>query len=445
MELSNVANNPLLGFAPTYGTSTYKLTPQDSLLVEKGGSSLRALDIYHNLATDPHVFACIDKISQEIISREFVVKPFDESVKAREISDWVTEMLTSLGQDYEDDNEYVQIADTHSMGLDALFKSFSFAQITGYQPAEVIWGIDKDDLPYPRAVKPKDPRRFTFEANSEGAIFPKILLNTRGYDGLYLPKRKFIFHTYWSIATDDPYGMSLSRQIYYPVLWKREAFTYWLTILDRFSDPIALGKAPDHATDEQLEAFKSFLVGISRETSAVLPEGFEVSFETVSLGGVKDVLEALIESCDRHISLAILGEAVTGEQVGSALGSQKETIGNSIRIMKAKAISEGICNTLNNTLIKWAVKYRFGEDAPVPTLHRIFEDKKDLSLILSHFQTLKLIGFPIDFSQIEELTGYRILNQDGQVKSGKKSVEDILAGLNDKTDSLPDSPEETPE
>lgn len=431
-ELANIANNPLLGFSPTYGSQTYKLTPQDSLLVEKGGTSLRALDVYHDLCTDPHVFGCLEKLTQEIISRDFVVSPYDDSEQSKEVANWVEGMLMNLGSRAEEDDESepIQKAVTYSSGIDSLTKSLAFALITGFQPAEVIWAIDSEGLIYPKFVSPKDARRFSFEADGEGNIYPKLLLNNSSYDGMYLPKKKFIFHTIWSLNTDDPYGMGLGRQIYYPVQWKREAFTYWLTVLDKYTDPIAVGKAPDYSTDEQLEDFKSFLVGISRETSIVLPEGFNIEFVSHNLTGVKEVLTELITICDKHISLSILGEAVTGEQVGSSLGSTRESVGNSIRIMKAKALSDGISDTLNNTLIKWAVEYRFGKDTPCPKFYRVFEDKKDISEIIGHFETLKRMEFPVDFSQLSELTGYKMAE--------KPTVDSILSKLPVKQPTVPE-------
>lgn len=427
-ELANANNNPLIGLPLGYGSRTHLLNSQDALLVERGGSGLRSLDLYFDLASDPHVFACIDKIVQEIISREYIIKPASESQQDLDIAEWTQNMLEHLGENADDANTEVQLASTHSGGFNALTKSLALSMLTGIQPAEILWALDSAYLPYPLAVKPKDARLFVFEADSKGKVYPKLLTNDGSYNGKFLPNRKFIFHTYWAIASDDAYGLGLGRQIYYPVIWKREAFTYWLAILDKFTDPLAIGKAPEYANDEQIDAFKLFLSGISRETSAVLPEGWELDIQSVNITGAIDVLEKLIANCDRHISLAILGEATTGEQ---NTGSYKDSVSNNIRIMKAKAISDGICNTINNTLIKWAVKYRFGEDAKVPKLTRIFEEPSDITKILQHFLTLKNIGFPISFTQIEELTGYKInAEKVSKTKANKpKSIEDILQEL----------------
>lgn len=429
-ELANTANNPLLGMPPSYGSTTHLLNSQDALLVQKGGTGLRALDLYFDLASDPHAFACIDKIIQEIISREYIVKPASQDEKDLKIAEWVQNMLEHLGEQADDKNSKVQCANTHSGGFNSLTKSLALSLLTGIQPAEIIWSLDAESLPFPLAVKPKDARLFIFEADNEGKVYPKLLVNTNSYNGKFLPNRKFIFHTYWAIASDDAYGLGLGRQLYYPIIWKREAFTYWLTILDKFTDPLIIGEAPEYATNEQIEEFKNFLAGIASETSAVLPEGWKININDINITGAVDVLEKLINNCDKHISLAILGEATTGEQ---NTGAYKDGISNSIRVMKAKAISDGICNTLNNTLINWSVKYRFGEDAKIPRLIRIFEEPKDKTTILQHFQTLKQIGFPIDFIQIEELTGYRLApaEEADETQAPKtRTIDEILASLN---------------
>lgn len=422
-ELATIITDPLRGYSPTYGSTTFLLNPQDQLLLEKGGAGMRALDLYLDLATDPHVFACIDKISQEIVSRDWAITPASDSEDDLAIAEWATKMLERLGQNAEDEAESAQLANSCTGGLDELTKALAFSMLTGYQIAEVLWALDESGKPYPQSVKPKDPRRFAFEADSAGRIYLKLLTGDN-YRGYFLPKRKFIIHSYWAVSSDEPYGMSLGRQIYYPVIWKREAFTYWLTVMDKYADPLAIGRVAESATDDQISAFKSFLAGIGRETSAVLPEGFDISFISTNVSSSMDMFSNLITNCDKHISLAILGEAVTGEQVGSGLGSQREAVGNSIRIMKAKALSDSISTTITNTLLKWAVKYRFGEKAKVPIFTRLFEAKQDISLILQHFQTLNQLGFPISYEQVAELTGYKM--DEEKLAKKPKSVSEIL-------------------
>lgn len=427
--LASTINNPLLGFAPIWG-GTVRLTPQDQLLVQAGGGGIRALDVYYDLLVDPHVFATLDKVLQEICSRDWHVKPADDSEKAKEIADWCDNMLSNLGMGGQESANGRQIATTHAGGFDSLTKALGLAYIIGFQPAEIIWGFDKEGLIEPKSVLPKDARRFVFEGDAGGLVYPKLLLTTNSYDGIYLPPRKFILHTFWSIASDDAYGLGIGQQLYYLVQWKRQAYTYWLTMIDRFVEPIAIGKAPAIATDEQIEAFKDFLVGIAKETSAVLPDGFELEFKNAGIQGATEMLMQLIEQLDSAISLAVLGEAVTGEQIGNGLGGAKELISNSIRIMKAKAISDGISTTINNSLLKWAVEFRWGKDAPVPSVWRSFEQKEDINEFLNHMQILQALEYPISFKHIEETTGY-------PMDEAKKAVADKQLARAQKLANLP--------
>lgn len=425
-QLASIVSDPNRGVLPTFG-GTIKLTPQDQLLVAKGGTSVKALDVYYDLIPDPQVFACLDKILQEIISRELIVKPHSRSSKDLAIAKWVEDMLLNLGSEANDEKYGFQLASTHAGGFDFLTKSLGLAYIIGYQPAEIIWGFDSDGLITVKSVVPKDARRFNFESDSEGNIYPKLLFNDGGYDGVFLPPKKFIIHNFWAIASDDPYGFGIGRQLYYPVQWKREAFTYWLTSIDRYSQPSTVGSYPENASDDEVEEFSAFLANIARETSVALPESYSLEYIDADIKGAVDIFDRLVEVCDRYIALAILGEATTGEKVGNGLGGQREEVSNSIRIMKAKAISDGISNTLQKTLVKWAVQYRFGSKAKCPQISRDFEKKADISSYLDNAEKLKRLEFPLDFNQISETTGYSMARpEEEEEKEELPSIDDLL-------------------
>lgn len=421
-ELARLNTSPLLGIPPVFGGQIY-LAPQDTLLNTLGGNSLRALEIYYDLLTDSHAFACLDKILQEIVSRDMVVEPGDESEEAKAIAEWTEQMLKNLGTTNDEEHQGHQLANTFSSGFDSLTKALGLAYMIGRQPAEIMWAIDKDGKPYPKAVMPKDARRFEYHIDANGKIYPKLLTGANT-DGMFLPPRKFIFHTFWAVPSDDPYGLGIARNIYYPVQWKREIFTYWLTTIDKYAQPISIGKAPASATDDEIAQFKEFLVNISAETAVALPDGFELSFESANPTSATEMFLQLIETLDKYISLAILGEAVTGEQVGSGLGSQQEVISNSIRIMKAKAVSDGINATLNNTLIKWAVQYRWGANAPLPKVKRDFERKTDIAAWLQNANLIKQLGYDVSPEQIEKITGIELVKKKSKPLS---SMDDVLA------------------
>lgn len=398
-----MANDPHLGLIPSYG-SVVRLNPQDQLLIEKGGFNSKALDIYYDLFTESHLLSCYAKLVEEIISREWEVTPKDNTPEAKKVADYVKEIINNLGISKKDYQGTQAILNSGMEGFDGLTRGLALALILGIQPAEIIWQLDKEGYPFPDCVSLKDSRRFQFEMTNSGQIIPKLLTNKNSYNGISIPRNKFIFHRYYSLPIDDPYGFGIGQALYYPVQWKREALNNWLFIIENVAKPFAIGETPSTTSEEDRRDFDSFLANLGSYSGVNLPEGFKLSFVTPESKNQSELIGELINQCDKSISDVILGENVSGEKSGTYNNS---TIGNNIRIMKAKSLSDSISNCLNNSLIKWICLYRFGKNAPIPKVWRNFSNKQDISEIVNHVTSLANMGYIVDYNYIEEITGYR--------------------------------------
>lgn len=400
IELSTLANDPLRPLMPTYG-GTVRLLPQDRLLVERGGAGLRMLELYYDLLLDSHVYSVMDKQLQEIISREWSLESASDSGVDKEATIFCKQVLDDLGLDRSVEYRSHAIANKSAGGLNELVRGLGFAYFIGFIPAEIIWAQQGGQI-IAEAISIKDARRFMFDVDSEGYIYPKLFTREDAFKGLFLPPRKFIFHTNWAVPVEDPYGAGVARQCYYPVQWKREALTYWLSLIDKHVDPTAIGVYPDQTSDEKIQQFHTAIANIAQESSIVMPEGFELDFKERSLTGAAQVLTDLVEFCNKSISLAILGEATTGEAIAGS--NAREEISNSIRLMKAKAISDSINSTINNTLLAWLCFYNY-PDATPPKLIRRFEEAEDIDKLVSNITQLANIGYKADPAFIAERTG----------------------------------------
>lgn len=349
----------------------YRLYSKDSLLLAKSGSGFQSLKLYIDLLTDPQVMYCLSKQTNEITSRPWLVRPASDSEQDLEIAEFVTENLKQIGAGYEDEVGGAATISSND-GFDAVVTGMAGALVVGYYPAEIVWTRGPDGRAWAKDVKMKDPRRFTFIGDIAGNIFPRLLTATNGYAGESLPPRKFIFNRYWSHLSEDPFGAGLGRQIYYPVTWKRQALSFWLNFTDKSTTPVAVGTYPPDAEETEIRDFFMDLSNMGQETAIVMPEGWDVKYLESKTTEVTDAYSGLIEYCDKAISLAMLGEATTGQETE---GSQaKDTISNSIRVMKAKGLSDSINATLNNTLIRWIVYLNWGKGVKPPTLERSFEN-----------------------------------------------------------------------
>lgn len=397
VEMASLTNDPWTLGIPAYG-GKLKLSSRDRLLIDKGGMGPSATDIYLDTLTDSQAFACFDRQVSEICSRDWFMEPGGPSELDAMASKFIEESMRNLSTTSDDEHDGLSLV-SNSQGVDGLYRGLALCLITGISVAEVIWYRDINGRPLPREIKIRDSRRFRLESSQDGKIWLKLLTKQFLSDGIYVPAKKFIVCRYWAIPNDDPYGQGAGRYIYYPVQWKREALTLWLSIIDKHTDPTSIGTYPETADPEQIEEFTSLVSNIARDMSATMPEGFKIDFQTANLSN-SELLTTLEKSCDMAISKVIMGESVTGEQMTS--GSYgRESISNSIRIMKAKALSDSISEVLNNTLLKWICKLNFPGAKP-PRIWRQFDDKTE---VISLLKDLKALGYEASEEYIESVFG----------------------------------------
>lgn len=397
IEIASLANDPFLyGGVPTFGK--IRISSRDRTLVENGGTDSQALDLYLNLLSDPHVYAMWDKQITEITSKDWFLEAGGDSDIDKKAFEYVEKTLKNLSlntKDYDPSSGLGIISG--GVGLDGLTRGLGLSLITGISYAEIIWRQDDDGGPTIDNIKIRDPRRFHFDIDESGKVFLKVRTRRHWGDGIFVPPRKFIVHRHWSIPNDDPYGDGIGRILYYPVQWKREILTLWLSIIDKYSDPTAIGKYEDDISEEDKRVFDEALGSIARDMVISMPSSYSVDFVSPSLSSV-DLLSNLEKLCNSYISKVISGEATTGEEQA---GSVKQTVSNSIRLMKAKGFSDLISETINNTLIKWLCNYRFPKANP-PKLWRNFNDVTEKVELLNRIKTL---GFNTTQEYVEDLTG----------------------------------------
>ena len=407
VELASIGNDPFAyGFAPTWGK--IRLSSKDRFLIERGGANPQALDLYLDLLTDNQAFFAWDRQISEITSRELIVEAGGDNEIDIEAAEYVRNLFHTLAIDDRDidDNELAIVG--NGLGIDGITRGLGVSLITGISFGEIIWKRDKQYLPTVEAVKIRDPRRFIFESQN-GKVYLKLLTRSHSFNGINVPGRKFIVCRYWAIPSDDYYGSGLGRLIYYPVTWKRELLTLWLTIVDKYSDPTVIGSYEEDIEDSVKKEFIDGLSSISREMIMTMPKNFDVEFISPTLNG-PEILENLEKLCNSYINKIFSGETNTGEPGGG--GVMRENISNSIRLMKAKAFSDSISETLNNSLVKWLTLYRFPSAKPP----RIWRNFGDVSETITTLKDLKTLGYSTTEEFIENLTGIP-LNKAASKKS----------------------------
>jgi len=380
-EIATIGKDPTI---PAYGGV---LLNRDDTLLSRGGG--KGLKIYDEIERDCHAFAVIQKRKLAIIAREWQLLPASSSALDKKAADLVEEQLKNL--------KFDQVC---LKMLDATLK--------GYSVGEIIWTTDGSEIVASK-VKVKPQRRFIFDEDQE----PRLVTLTNLFPGEQLPPRKFIVHRYGEKDDDNPYGLGLGYRLFWPVFFKRQDITFWLTFVDKFASPTAMGEYPTGTSDADQKKLLNSLSSIASEAGIIVPTGMMVKFLEAARSGSIDTYERLARYMDEQISECVLGETLSTNvgKVGS-LGAAKTH--NEVRLELARGDSDLLSDTLNETLIHWIVELNVPGAKP-PKLWRDFDEGEDLKIRSDMDKNLTEMGFEADEQYINETYG-------GKWKKNPKAV-----------------------
>ena len=368
----NLASIYMFGSSsPFTGQGNTIVRPNDDLLISKGGN--RALIVYQRLLYDEQVQASFKKLTQEITSRPWYIQQYSDKPGDIAVRDFVATVV-------------------EEMNLDDVYIGLAEAMITGFAVGEVMWKKSKRGV-VPFDVRMRDQRRFVFQEDEDSTVgfSMRCLTFNRMFEGVELPKRKFIVNRYYVSHNGDPYGSAVGRILYPLVKFRRRAIESYVLFGDRYATPTAVAKAPLSASTRELDTLYGHLSNLSQETAMILPEGYELEFLNPS--GSPEVFHNLISYVDQQISLLICGENEAGHSEGGSRASSQ--VANRVRVVRASEFSELLSQTLNDTLIRWIVDLNFGTDVAAPILTREFRIEEspitvpDVSLLIQSGYTPK--------------------------------------------------------
>ena len=353
------------------------LRNQDDTLLTRGGG--RGIKIYDDIERDCHAFAVLQKRRLAVVAREWQVVPASESRLDKKAAELVKRQLEGLR-------------------FDQLCQKLLDATLKGYSVAEILWEPRSAELVAAR-VKVKPQRRFVFDENQEA----RLLTRSDLLAGEALPPRKFIVHRYGEKDDDNPYGLGLGHKLFRPVFFKRQGITFWLTFVDKFASPTAMGEYPSGTSEPDQRKLLAALAGISSEAGIIVPQGMLVKFLEAARSGSIDTYERLARYMDEQISECVLGETLSTNvgTVGSKAASQTH---NEVRTELAKADADLLSDTLNETLVRWIVELNL-PGAGLPKVWRDFGEAEDLKLRAERDKIISEMGFEADEQYVNDTYG----------------------------------------
>ncbi len=326
------------------------LRNEDDTLVARGGN--KGLRIFDELKRDAHAGAVLAKRKLAVTSRPWSVEPASDSTLDKQAAELVEEAL-----------KYLRFNHVCKRLLEATLK--------GYAVSEVMWEL-RDGHVLPARVVARDPRRFVFGFDDE----LRLLTPEARLDGEPMPPRKFIVHRRGA-DDDNPYGTGVGGMLFWPVFFKRNTITFWLTFADKFGSPTPIGKYPAGTEQPDKDRLLEALAAIAQDTGITVPEGMVIELLEAKRSGGVDTYEALVRYMDEQMSKAVLGETMSTTAASSGLGSNQAGVQNDVRLEVAKDDGDELDETINDTLVKWIVEFNLPGAQP-PKLCHDFEEPEDL-------------------------------------------------------------------
>ena len=285
------------------------------------------------------------------------------------------------------------------LNFDALTLDLLDATLKGFSVGEVMWVARGAELVAARVLA-RDQRRFVFDIASA----PRLLTKSNQLSGEALPERKFLVYSFGG-KDGTPYGLGLGHRLFWPVFFKRQGITFWLTALDKFGSPTALGKYPASAKPTEQAKLLAALQAIAREAGVIVPEGMEIELIEAKRAGTFDTYERLCRYMDEQISETILGGSITTTPKATGLGSGVSKVQNECRLEIARADADLLSGRLNETLVRWISEYNVPGATP-PAVWRDFEEPEDLESRSKVDKTLHEMGYePESVDYINETYG----------------------------------------
>lgn len=370
-EIASITRDPLRLF---FGGVQFN---SDDTLKARGGA--KGLKIYQECKRDAHAGAVLAKRKLAVTSRPYQMVAASDRRRDKQAADLVENAL-----------KYLRFSNLCKRALDAT--------LNGYSVLEVMWEVRSGQV-LPRRIVARDPRRFVFDVDDQ----LRLLTRANMLIGEPMPGRKFIVHRRGA-DDDSPYGLGVGSMLFWPVFFKRQGITFWLTFADKFGSPTALGRYPTGAGKPEQAKLLQALQAISQDAGVIVPEGMAIELLEATRGGSVATYESLVRYMDDEISKAVLGETMSTTAANTGLGSSQASVQDGVRMEVAVDDAGELDETLNDSLVRWIVDYNL-PGAGYPLLEHIFDEPEDTAKLAERDQRLVAMGFRPSLEYVQQTYG----------------------------------------
>ncbi|EBU1221943.1 TPA: DUF935 domain-containing protein [Salmonella enterica subsp. enterica serovar Java] len=318
--------NTVWGFGSFFG-----MLPNPDPILKAAGMDIRA---YRDMRSDPVVGSAIRRRKSAVKALE---RGFNEGDTDTPVCEFLKDMMASWN-------------------MDAIIGGLLDAPLYGYQPAELMWAKGGGRFVVSNIVT-KPPEWFHFDTDNQ----LRFRGNNGPAEGILPPDYKFVCPAQ-DATYDNPYGFPDLSMCFWPALFKKHGWRFWMTFVEKYGTPWVVAK---HATGQNaspINELMSKLEVMVQDAIAVIPNDSSVEIlEPGSKGASSDIYQQMITMARAEISIALLGQNQTTEaETNKASAQAGLEVANDIRDGDATIVAGAI-----NQVLRYAAELNFG-DVPVP-------------------------------------------------------------------------------
>jgi phage gp29-like protein len=306
---------------------------QDTVLRRLGNN----YEVYRELRRDDQVHTCFQQRRLNLTARPLVIAPGGDRPIDVAAADFLRDNLAQIPFDR-----------SSGMALWGLLYGYSVGECMLEIRERKVW-LGK--------IKIRTPWRFRFD--QAGGL--RLLTRTNMITGELMPPRKFWVTSWGADNDDDPYGLGLAHQLYWPVFFKKQGLSFWLRALEKFGAPSTVAKYPAGSDKSVRDQALAVARQLRLDGAAAIPDTMVVSLLEAARGTVDQT--TFHRQMNAAIAKIIVGQTMTTDDGSSLAQSEVHE-----RMLEALTDSDAelLCEGFQNGPAAWLTGWNFpGAKTPV--------------------------------------------------------------------------------
>lgn len=347
--------------------------------------------VYASILADGHVIGDVRSIRGEFRAYDYrVVSGNEEDPKAEAARELCHTYLASYKPN--------DVADW----LEVMWQMTS-SILTGYKAHEPVWDLVQSANPIlngkilPIEVLDRPNRRYTFDQHGG----TRLLSVGNNWQGELIEPYQAIVSRHMA-TTENPYGQALLSSCFWPWTFKTGGWRFFVKYCERHGLPWPIGRYPQGTLDKDIDKLAEGLAEMLESGYAVVPEGTGIELLVPNATGSMLPQENLIDRCNREMSKALTGQAMTAELQGvgaRAAGQVAAERQASINDADRDIAAEGM-----HRLFSLITLINFGPDVPAPRLEFFKQEAAGLERAEVYDLVRKMGARPSMAAMLDELS-----------------------------------------